>query len=100
MSRSGIAFKCIECHIVNVFAIHNQDGHKCGVCGGHLIPIGKAIVNQTTEVTVTNKTVEITGIEDLRKAIDKMNRVVSKAISLAYAPKVLITYPRSNKNAF
>lgn len=44
-----IAFKCLECGKINVFNAATADGHKCMDCNGHLIPIGYAGIDLSTQ---------------------------------------------------
>lgn len=55
VSIKQIAFKCLECNEINTFPICKQDGHKCKVCNGHLVPIGYVgeVVAKGTDRKVT-----------------------------------------------
>ena len=49
-----IAFRCIDCGLINVYPSNTCDGHKCK-CGGIITPVGDAYVHSKRDCTVNIK---------------------------------------------
>ena len=45
--KEWIAFKCLDCGIINVITKYKCDGHRCIECGGIIGPIGEARVYES-----------------------------------------------------
>ncbi len=44
MKKEHIGFKCTDCQTINFFPCHKQDGNRCTVCKGYLVPIGYVVM--------------------------------------------------------
>lgn len=69
-----IAFKCLECGMINVIDSWHGDGNKCIKCEGILKPIGDAMVVDKRRSNVINNSITIKINADttqLDNALDK-----------------------------
>jgi hypothetical protein len=69
--KEYIAFNCLICGMIKVFPSSHSDGNGCIECGGHLKPIGNAMVknkcnNKGIDVAVNVDTTQLD--EALEKA--------------------------------
>lgn len=71
---TNIAFKCMECGLINIFPKKHGDGNRCK-CGGNLIPIGYAVVSKDCDSTI-NIGVDVDTTE-LDKALNKARELSS-----------------------
>jgi hypothetical protein len=67
--KEYIAFKCMECNIINVFPKARADGNRCIECGGVIGPIGNARVHEECKAYM-NIGINVDTTE-LDKALDK-----------------------------
>lgn len=74
------AFKCDDCHTVNLFPIHRQDGNCCHKCGGYLHPIGEAIiVDRKSDAKCLTIDIRTNGLQELCDKLNEINNLAAQA---------------------
>lgn len=81
-----IAFKCMECGMVNVFPNSTTDGHRCIECGGCIGSIGHARVykkrNNSIKIGVNVDTTQ------LDEALEKAERLYEVFCEINSTPPI------------
>ncbi|GEM_PF-3728404 len=86
MANGKIAFKCLDCGMINVFPQWQPDGHNCMSCGGILTPIGSAMVSvdKKNAITIQVKAEGLDEIEcQLRRIRTSIEEVEDKSKRIA-----------------
>lgn len=97
MKVNSIAFRCMDCRDINIFALNRQDGNSCLGCGSsRLKPLGHSIVDSRVKTMGDSK---VNSSVKHRKENEITIKVIVDTTDIGRAKKELETLERMTKAA-